>query len=134
MPAPIRAKGFIQALRRHASPEGRRKYEHTSLAAEGDKFLGVPMGQVFRLAKECVGMDLTEVERLLDSPIHEVRVGAVSIMDFQARSSKTPPAQRKALFDLYIRRHDRINTWDLVDRSAIFVVGGYLSDKPRAAL
>jgi 3-methyladenine DNA glycosylase AlkD len=79
-------------------------------------------------------MPLDEVEKLLESPIHEARVGAVSIMDFQARSKKTTPARRKELFDLYIKRHDRINTWDLVDRSAPYVVGGYLFDKPRKLL
>jgi 3-methyladenine DNA glycosylase AlkD len=38
------------------------------------------------------------------------------------------------LFDLYIKRHDRINTWDLVDRAAPWVVGSYLMDKPRKIL
>lgn len=76
-------------------------------------------------------MPLDEVEKLLESPYHEARVGAVGVMDFQARSKKTSSERRKALFDLYIRRHDRINTWDLADRSAIHVVGGYLFDKPR---
>jgi 3-methyladenine DNA glycosylase AlkD len=74
------------------------------------------------------------VEKLLESSIHEARVGAVSIMDFQARSKKTTEPRRKELFDLYIKRHDRINTWDLVDRSAPYVVGGYLLDKPRKIL
>jgi 3-methyladenine DNA glycosylase AlkD len=63
-----------------------------------------------------------------------MRVGAVSIMDFQARSKKTTDARKKELFNLYIKSHDRINTWDLVDRSAIHVVGGYLFDKPRKVL
>jgi 3-methyladenine DNA glycosylase AlkD len=63
-----------------------------------------------------------------------MRLGAVSIMDFQARARRTTPDQRKALFDLYLRRHDRINNWDLVDRAAPHVVGGYLADKPRKAL
>jgi 3-methyladenine DNA glycosylase AlkD len=71
---------------------------------------------------------------MLESPMHEMRVGAVSIMDFQARNKKTDVKRRKELFDLYIRRHDRINTWDLVDRSAPYVVGGYLYDKPRKVL
>jgi 3-methyladenine DNA glycosylase AlkD len=92
------------------------------------------MGQVFALAKEFIEMPLDEVENLLDSPIHEARVGAVSIMDFQARSKRTPDKHRKELFDLYIRRHDRINSWDLVDRSAIYVIGNYLFDKPRDIL
>jgi 3-methyladenine DNA glycosylase AlkD len=63
-----------------------------------------------------------------------MRVGAVSIMDFQARSKKTADSRRKELFDVYIRRHDRINTWDLVDRSAPYVVGGYLFDTSRKVL
>lgn len=96
--------------------------------------LGVRMGQVFALAKEFMHMELNEVEKMLASPIHEMRVGAVSIMDFQARSKKTTPERRKELFDLYIKRHDRINTWDLVDRSAPNVVGAYLIDKPRKIL
>jgi 3-methyladenine DNA glycosylase AlkD len=55
-------------------------------------------------------------------------------MDWQARSKKTAEARRKVLFDLYIRRHNRINTWDMVDRSAPYVVGRYLFDKPRSIL
>jgi 3-methyladenine DNA glycosylase AlkD len=79
-------------------------------------------------------MPLAEIETLLEDPLHNARVGAVSVMDFQARSRATTPERRKALFDLYIRRHDRIDTWDLVDRSAIWVVGDYLRDKPRDVL
>jgi 3-methyladenine DNA glycosylase AlkD len=92
------------------------------------------MGQVFALAKEFMDMPLDDVEKLLDSAVHEARVGAVSIMDFQARSKKTTEARKKELFDLYIKHHDRINTWDLVDRSAPYVVGRYLFDKPRKIL
>jgi 3-methyladenine DNA glycosylase AlkD len=101
---------------------------------EGDEFIGVRMGQLFSLAKEFQDMSPPEIEKLLESPIHEVRVGAVSIMDFQARNKKTSAERKKELFDLYLRRHDRINNWDLVDRSAPHVIGGYLSDKPRKIL
>jgi 3-methyladenine DNA glycosylase AlkD len=58
----------------------------------------------------------------------------VSIMDFQARRKATPERRRRELYDLYLRRHDRIDTWDLVDRAAPHVVGGYLWDKPREPL
>lgn len=102
--------------------------------SEGDTFIGVRMGLVFDLAKEFMTMDIDDIEKLLESPVHEVRVGAVSIMDFQARAKKTPGDRKKELFDLYIRRHDRINNWDLVDRSAIYVVGSYLFDKPKDIL
>jgi hypothetical protein len=95
---------------------------------------GIGMGQIFALAKELMNMDPVEIERLLDRSNHEVRVGAVSIMDWQARSKTTTDERRRDLYELYIRRHDRIDAWDLVDRSAIWVVGEYLVDKPRDVL
>ena len=101
---------------------------------EGDEFIGVRMGQVFSLAKEFQEMSPAEIEKLLENPIHEARAGAVSIMDFQARNKNTAAQRKKELFDLYLRRHDRINNWDLVDRSAPHVVGGFLSERPRKVL
>src|SRR5215213_2551702 len=98
--------------------------------------LGEPvgMGQVFGLSKELMDMAPDEIERLLESPDHLSRVGAVSVMDWQARSKRTADDRRRELFELYLRRHDLIDTWDLVDRSAIWVVGEYLRDKPRDPL
>jgi 3-methyladenine DNA glycosylase AlkD len=127
------AKQFAERLKVLRSPTVAKSHSHLA-SDDDDAVLGVRMGQVFALAKEFMDMSLDEVERLLESPIHKMRVGAVSIMDFQARSKKTTDARKKELFNLYIKRHDRINTWDLVDRSAIHVVGGYLFDKPRKAL
>ena len=130
----IRAEQFVKRLNALRSSAQREQYQRAFKHGEGNEFLGVRMGQVFALAKEFMALPLNEIEQLLESPIHEVRVGAVSIMDFQARSKKTLEARKKELFDLYIKRHDRINNWDLVDRSAPYVVGGYLFDKPRAIL
>jgi 3-methyladenine DNA glycosylase AlkD len=127
------AERFVERLETYISPETVKAHSHLA-SGEGDKIMGVRMGQVFALAKEFIEMPLDEIEKLLESPIHEVRVGAVSVMDFQARSKKISEGRRKELFDLYLRRHDRINTWDLVDRSAPHVVGGYLFDKPRDIL
>lgn len=74
-------------------------------------------------------MPVAEIIKLPESPMHEARTGAVSIMDFRIRDKKTE-AGRKEMFNLYIKRHDRINNWDLVDRAAIYVVGSWLYDKP----
>ena len=73
---------------------------------------------------------------MLESPIHDVRVGALSIMGKQFNKKKQTAARRKELFDLYLRRTDRINTWDLVDLSGHHVIGGYLYeyDEPRDVL
>ncbi|HLF88634.1 MAG TPA: DNA alkylation repair protein, partial [Anaerolineales bacterium] len=131
MPTDLSAAQFIEKLESYRSPEEAEKYKRIF---KGEEVMGVRMGQVFALAKKFIDMPLEEIEKLLESPIHEARVGAVSVMDYQARRKKTPETRRKELFDLYIRRHDRINNWDLVDRSAIYVVGGYLYDKPREVL
>lgn len=135
----ITARSFIIRLEEHRSALELEKIQRyfkmeDGEYGEGDTFMGVRMGQVFALAKEFIDMPIAEIEKLLESPIHEVRTGAVSIMDFQARSKKTSASRKKESFDLYIRRHDRINNWDLVDRSAPYVVGGYLFDKPRKIL
>jgi 3-methyladenine DNA glycosylase AlkD len=139
MPKTLTAKEFVTQLKAHRSGEELKKIQRYFKSgegeySEGDKFMGVRMGQVFALAKTFMEMEPAEIRKLLEDPIHEVRTGAVSIMDFQARSKKTTEARRKELFDLYIKRHDRINNWDLVDRSAPYVVGGYLFDKPRKVL
>ncbi|HEV7473190.1 MAG TPA: DNA alkylation repair protein, partial [Pyrinomonadaceae bacterium] len=135
----INAKRFVEKLKAHRSAEELKKIQRYFKSGEGqygegDEFMGVRMGQVFALAKEFIDVPLAEIEKLLESPIHEVRVGAVSIMDWQARNKRTLEPRRKELFDLYLRRHDRINNWDLVDRSAPYVVGGYLFEKPRDIL
>lgn len=132
----LSAEQFIERLDSYQSAQELEKYRRYFKfgAGTGDEFIGVRMEQVFALAKEFIDMPLEEIEKLLESPIHEVRVGGVSIMDWQARRKKTPETHRKELFDLYLRRHDRINNWDLVDRSAPYVVGGYLFDKSRKIL
>jgi 3-methyladenine DNA glycosylase AlkD len=133
MPENMTAQQFIERLEAHRSPAEAARHASLQSGAD-DLILGVRMGQVFALAKEFMDMPLDEVEKLLDSHAHEARVGAVSIMDFQARRKKTPADRKRELCELYLRRHDRINSWDLVDRAAPYVVGGYLFDKPRDAL
>jgi 3-methyladenine DNA glycosylase AlkD len=133
------AAQFIERLIGYQSAEERQKIQRYFKSGEGqygegDEFIGVRMGDVFALAKEFIDMLPGDIETLLESPIHEVRAGAMSIMDKQGRRKKTPESRRKELFDLYIRRHDRINNWDLVDLAAAYVVGGYLFDKPRDLL
>src|SRR5688572_32429356 len=120
MPENDNAERFVERLDAHRSPEQREKYRRyfklgEGEYGEGDEFVGVRMGQVFALAKEFIDMPLDEIEKLLESPIHEVRAGALSIMDKQARRKKTPESRRKELFDLYMRRHDRIKNGNSVN-------------------
>lgn len=94
----------------------------------------LPMGEIFALAKRHTGMQPAQISLLLDEPAHAARVGAVSVMDFQARARSTTEQRRAELYRLYLDRHDRIDTWDLVDRAAPHVVGRHLAGKPRDPL
>ena len=79
-------------------------------------------------------MPIKEIEKLLESKIHEVRAGGVSIMDKASRNKKTTESRRKEFYDLYTNRHDRINNWDLVDLGSLHMTGCYLFDKPKKIL
>lgn len=52
----------------------------------------------------------------------------------QARRKRTGADERRGLYELYLRRMDRIDDWGLVDLGAQYVIGGYLHDKPRDVL
>ena len=135
----LTAKNFIAQLKNHQSDAELKKIQRYFKSGEGDygqgdKFMGVKMGTLFALAKEFGEMPIEEIEELLESPIHEARAGAVSIMDKASRNKKITKERLKDFFDLYMRRHDRINNWDLCDLGCLYMTGSYLYDKPHDIL
>lgn len=135
----LTAKEFIKKLNALRSVTEQKKILRYFKSDEGqyghgDKFIGVPMGKVFALAIAHAEMPIKEIEALLESNIHEARAGAVSIMDKASRNKKITPERLKEFYDLYMKRHDRINNWDLVDLGCLNMTGLYLFDKPRKIL
>ena len=135
----LTAKSFIEKLNALQSDVELKKIQRYFKSGEGqygagDKFMGVKMGHLFALAISFNGMPVNEIEKLLESPIHEVRAGAVSIMDKESRTKKITEGRRKDFYELYMRRHDRINNWDLVDLGCLYMTGSYLFDKPKNIL
>jgi 3-methyladenine DNA glycosylase AlkD len=135
----LTAKHFIERLKAHQSDIELKKIQRYFKSGEGqygegDQFMGIKMGTLFALAKEFGEMPIDEIEKLLESPIHEVRAGAVSIMDKASRNKKIAPERLKDFFELYMRRHDRINNWDLCDLGCLYMTGCYLFDKSHAVL
>lgn len=136
-PASPTATAFLARLEANATEAERIKYVRffpLATRREGDVFLGVRMGTVFELAKAFVAMEPREIERLMESDVHEARAGAMSVMAKQYAAKGTTPERKQALFDLYLRRHDRIDDWDLVDLAAHQVLGAHLVDRDRAFL
>src|SRR5258705_4893674 len=135
----LTAKKFIERLKKFQSAEELKKIQRYFKSGEGnyghgDKFMGVKMGNLFALAKEFGEMPIAELAKLLENPIHEVRAGAVRIMDKASRNKKISKERLKDFFDLYMRRHDRINNWDLCDLGCLHMTGSYLYYKPHDIL
>lgn len=105
--------------------ERRRSGTESATDDRANADLQLPMRDVFDVAKTHRELPLPEVETLLDSTTHQVRLAAVCVLDFKARAVETRD-ERRPYCELYLRRHDRIDTWDMVDRAAPWVVGGSL--------
>ncbi len=99
---------------------------------EGDIFLGIPVPQLRKLARECTDTTLAESVKLLESPVHEQRLLALLLM-VQSFSGGDDHLQKK-IFNIYLKQRRYVNNWDLVDLSAPQIVGNYLQDKPRDIL
>ena len=98
----------------------------------GDRFLGVPVPALRRLARDHESLDLRATSTLLSSPWHEER--AVALFILVRRYERGTAAERTAIHRLYLERRDRVNNWDLVDCSAAVIVGQHLDGRPRALL
>ena len=98
---------------------------------EGDRFIGVTVPAQRRVARVFRDLPLAEVDRLLQSPVHEERLTALLILIDRFRRHES---QRGQIYRLYMRRLRYINNWDLVDSSAPWIVGGWLEQRPRGVL
>jgi len=99
---------------------------------EGDKFLGIRVPVIRKLAKKYKGISLKNALKLLKSPYHEERLFALLIL-----VEKFPGAgeeEQGGIYDLYLNNTIHINNWDLVDISAGHIVGAYLADKNKKPL
>ena len=131
----MNAKDFIATLSLYQTDRELDKVDRFYKGSDkAMKALGVKFGDVFSTAKQFSALPLKELGKLMKSKYYEVKMGAISVLDFQARDKKLSEVERKALFDFYVGHHDLIDNWDFVDRAAPHVVGEYLVDKDRDIL
>lgn len=102
--------------------------------APGEPALGIRMRDLFDAAKRASAMPVDEVETLLADDLYEARMGAFCILDLKARDRRCGPVEREGLCRTYLAHHDRITTWDMVDRAAPSVVGGHLLGRSTSVL
>lgn len=97
---------------------------------EGDVFIGVVVPDTRKVARTYSNLSFAELEKLLESDIHESRLCALIILTLQFKATKDSNTQKK-IFDFYIKQLHRghINNWDLVDVSAP-IIGAFLIETP----
>jgi 3-methyladenine DNA glycosylase AlkD len=99
---------------------------------EGDFFLGITVPAMRKIALRYQTLSFVDIQRLLDSKIHEHRSTALEILISQYKNGGK--AERQAIFDFYLRNTARVNNWDLVDASAASIVGAHLRTRGRMLL
>jgi len=99
---------------------------------EGDKFLGIRVPVVRKHAKKYRGAPLSVVRKLLNSEFHEERLlAAIMLVE---RFKRGDAAEKRKVYELYIKSTRCINNWDIVDVSAHYIIGPYLQDRSRQIL
>ena len=102
---------------------------------EGDRFLGLRCPQTRMVVREVRGrVALSEVERLIASPWHEVRLcGFLLIVEEMRRvlptarrNTEAMAARRNELARFYLRHARQANNWDLVDMTCPKILGYWL--------
>jgi 3-methyladenine DNA glycosylase AlkD len=93
--------------------------------AEGDQFIGVVVPDSRKLVKEYwQKAELSDVQEILKSEFHEMRLVALLILVNKFEKSKDKNEQKK-LVDFYLKNTKYINNWDLVDLSCYKLLGRY---------
>jgi len=131
------AQDVISALEKASRPDkvailqrffktGRGQY------GEGDIFIGVTNPNMRRIAKEFKDLTFTETQKLVDSPIHEIRLTGFFIVCIQYNKAKEENAKQD-IINFYLKNVSRLNNWDLIDVTT-YILGDFLHERPKDLL
>ena len=137
-PAPPTAAAIRAQLRALADPmiaSASRRFFKTGPGeyGHGDRFLGIRVPTLRKLAREYRAVPVAAAFALLRSPLHEERLLALLIL--VARYARGTGAERQRIYDHYLKHVPKhVNSWDLVDSSAPYIVGAHLVERDRGVL
>ena len=120
------ARDVQKALRKVADPKKVPIYQCFFKTGKGeygagDRFLGITVPVQRTIARQFIDLPLSEISKLLKSPIHEDRLTALEIL----KAKKLSPA----IINFYLKHTQYINNWDLVDTSAPYILGPLVDRK-----
>jgi 3-methyladenine DNA glycosylase AlkD len=99
---------------------------------EGDRFRGIRVPVLRKMARKYRDLSRTAAESLLQAAFHEDRLLALLLLI--DRYYRGGDAVRDGIHRFYLEHTGWVNNWDLVDASAPHLVGHYLQDRPKGLL
>ncbi len=99
---------------------------------EGDRFLGINVPSIRKVAKVFHNLPLPDCEELLESEYNDARFLALIIL--VNHYEKGNDQIQGLVFETYLKRRQFVNNWNLVDASAPYIAGGHLLRRSRATL
>ncbi len=131
------AEEIVKELRGLGDPEaaeflGRFFKTKPGEYGEGDRFLGIRVPVLRKLARKHQALGLSDCRALLVSPYHEARLLALLIL--VRAYDRGDEERRAAIYRLYLDHLAYVNNWDLVDCSAEHIVGRHLEAGDKAIL
>ena len=120
-------------LRKYSSVARKKKNEYFFKTDDGcysehDKFIGVRMPDIRKVAKEFEDSNFQEIQLVLRSEIHEDRLCSLVILVNKSKKGNT--RERAKITKFYLKNTKYVNNWDLVDASAHYILGQYILDNP----
>lgn len=93
---------------------------------EGDRFIGVVVPDIRKVAASHKDLSFAEITRLVESPIHEVRMCGLFILCNQYKKLKDRK-EKKKYYEFFVKniKAGNVNNWDLIDVNAP-IIGEYL--------
>ncbi|RLI63293.1 MAG: DNA alkylation repair protein [Promethearchaeia archaeon] len=100
---------------------------------EGDKFIGVRVPNVRKIAKQYQNIELNDLIPLITNEFHEIRQCAFMILVNKMQKAKKE-TQQEEIVQFYQKYIEYCNNWDLVDGTAPNILGVYLINKNKDIL
>lgn len=97
--------------------------------AAHDKFIGVKVPTLRKIAKEFSHIPMVDIQKLLESVFNEERLLALILL--VTHYQKAEKNKKEEIYRFYLKHIKHVNNWNLVDSSAHFIIGAhlYLKDK-----
>jgi 3-methyladenine DNA glycosylase AlkD len=133
----MHALAHIELLLKEYTPQPiftNTKFYKTSVGdyAEHDRFIGVSVPSLRKIAKNFLNLHIEELHTLLASPFNEKRLLALLILINQYNRGNIE--QKKSIYQFYVNNLQYVNNWNLVDASAHLIIGSHLINLDKGIL